>query len=122
MERFEHLENEAAYIYYIDIMAFTENKIIILSQKFHGRAIIITILDFFDDYKSYLSKFFYINIINQRMHPLFGYSLIFKYKDVLGLQFNNIVGEYGYVLFGYFNSTDPKQIYNLKKDGLNYTI
>ena len=24
--------------------------------------------------------------------------------------------------FGYFNSTDPQQIYNLKKDGLNYSI
>lgn len=31
---------EATYHYCMDIMAFTETKIIILSQKFHGRAII----------------------------------------------------------------------------------
>jgi len=55
------------------------------------------------------------------MHVSYRYSLIFKYKDVLGLQFNNIVDENGYVLFGYFNSTDPR-IYNLKKDGLSYSI
>ena len=56
------------------------------------------------------------------MHVFNRYSLIFKYKDVLGLQFSNMVGQHGYVLFGYFNSTDPKQIYNLKKDGLSYRI
>ena len=67
-------------------------------------------------------KYFYINIINQKMHVFNRYSLIFKYKDVLGLQFSNIVSQYGYVLFGNFINTDPKQIYNLKKDGLNYRI
>ena len=49
------------------------------------------------------------------MHIFYRYSLIFKYKDVLGLQFSNIVSQYGYVLFGNFINTDPKQIYNLKK-------
>ena len=66
--------------------------------------------------------YYYIDIINQKMHVFNRYSLIFKYKDVLGLQFSNVNGQHGYVLFGYFNSTDPKQIYNLKKDGLNYRI
>ena len=117
-----HLKYEATYHYSMDIMAFTETKIIIFSQKFHGRTITIVILDFFNDYKQFLYTYFYINIINQKMHVFNRYSLIFKYKDVLGLQFSNIVGQHGYVLFGYFNSTDPKKIYNLKKDGLNYRI
>ena len=47
------------------------------------------------------------------------YSMIFKYKDLLGLHFENIEGRNGFILFGYFNSTDPAQIYNIKKDGLN---
>ena len=45
---FKHTEYEATYHFSIkDIMAFTENKIIILSQKHHGRAITIYILNFF---------------------------------------------------------------------------
>ena len=48
--------------------------------------------------------------------------LIFKYKDLLGLHFENLEGEYGFILFGYFNSKDSKQIYDIKKEGLNYII
>ena len=117
-----HFKYESTYHFSMDIMAFTETKIIILSQKFHGRSITIRILDFFNDYKTNICSYYNINIINQKMHVFYRYSLIFKYKDVLGFQFSNIVGQHGYVLFGYFNSTDPKQIYNLKKDGLNYRI
>ena len=47
---------------------------------------------------------------------------MFKYKDILCFHLNNIKGMHGFVFFGYFNSTDPQQIYNLKKDGLNYSI
>ena len=50
------------------------------------------------------------------------YSLAFKYKDILGIHFENIEGRNGFILFGYFNSTDPKHIYNIKKEGLNYEI
>ena len=119
---YTHFEYEAIYHYSIDAIALTENRVIALSQKFHGRQITITQIDFFDDYNNNVITEFYINIINQKMHVFKRYSLIFKYKDLLGLQFSNIIGEHGFVLFGYFNSSDPKQIYNLKKDGLNYKI
>ena len=65
---------------------------------------------------------FDLNIYEQKFLIGYRYSLIFKYKDFLGLNFENIKGENGFILFGYFNSTDPKQIYNIKKDGLNYVI
>ena len=40
---------------------------------------------------------------------------------MIGLQFRN-KNEKGFILLGYYNSTDPKQILNIKKDGLNYNI
>ena len=43
----DHLKYEGTYHYSMDIMAFSETKIIIISQKFHGLTIIVTILDFF---------------------------------------------------------------------------
>jgi hypothetical protein len=119
---FYHSVVEGTFYYSMDLVAFTETKVIILSHDIHGRTINARILDFFNDYKTFLVTSFYINTINQKMHIFYRYSLIFKYKDVLGFQFSNIVGQHGYVLFGYFNSTDPKPIYNLKKDGLNYRI
>ena len=45
------------------------------------------------------------------------YSLLFKYKDLLGFAIENNEGINGFILFGYYNSTDPRQIYNIKKDG-----
>ena len=45
---------------------------------------------------------------------------MFRYKDLLGLHFENTEGRNGFILFGYYNSTDPKHIYNIKKEGLNY--
>ena len=127
---FENLIHEGVYtdlsdgvMYYaMDMIALSESRVIILSQQLHGREIIIYILDFLKDYTIYVKTTFYINIINQKMHVSMRYSLIFKYKDTLGLQFENMNGENGFIIFGYFNSTDPVQIYNIKKDGLNYSI
>jgi hypothetical protein len=65
---------------------------------------------------------FDLNVHGKSLYLSTRYSLLFKYKDVLGLQIENIERENGFILFGYYNSTDPKQIYNLKKDGLNYNI
>jgi hypothetical protein len=104
------------------MIALSESRVITLSQVFPGRQIIIKILDFFNNYTSYFIMIFHINIINQKMHINSRDSLIFKYKDTFGLQFENINGENGFIIFGYFNSTDPKQIYNIKKDGLAYNI
>jgi hypothetical protein len=36
----DHLKYESTYHFSMDIMAFTETKIIILSQKFHGRQLL----------------------------------------------------------------------------------
>ena len=99
-----------------------ENRIIVLSHKFHGKTIIITILDFLGSYTKFFKTKYSINIINEKIHLLTRFSLMFKYKDILGFHLNNIKGMHGFVFFGYFNSTDPQQIYNLKKDGLNYSI
>ena len=103
-------------------MVFNENRVIVLSHKFHGRQIIITILDFLGSYSKLFKTKYTINIINEKIHLLTRFSLMFKYKDILCFHLNNIKGMHGFVFFGYFNSTDPQQIYNLKKDGLNYSI
>ena len=42
------------------------------------------------------------------MHVNFRYSLIFKYKDTLGPHIEYMIGQNGFVIFGYFNSSDPK--------------
>ena len=118
---FEH-HLMATYFFSTDVLVFNENKIIIVSQKLSGKQLLINILNFLGDYNSIFINIFKINIINERMHVFKKFSFIFKYKDILCLHFNNIKGDHGFVFFGYFNSTDPKQIYNLKKDGLNYKI
>ena len=108
--------------FYTDIISFTETRVIILALKYHRKMISIYIIDLFDDYNNYLIEKFNVNIMNQKMEVSTFYSFIFKYKDLLGLQFRNMEGKNGFILFGYFNSTDPKQIYDIKKDGLNYNI
>ena len=100
----------------------TENKIAFVALKWHGRTMSIYILDFFDNYNHYIYNKFVLNIYEQKIISKEQYSLIFKYKDLLGLHLENIEGDYGFILFGYFNSTDPKQIYDIKKEGLNYII
>jgi len=68
-------------------------------------------------YNKFVLKLYEQKITNKEQN-----SLIFRYKDFLGLHFENTEGEYGFILFGYFNSTDPKQIQDIKKEGLNYKI
>ena len=105
-----------------DIITFSENRVIYIVQKWHGCRISIYIIDFFDDYKNYLINKFSINISKVRIHAINRYSIIFKFKEILGFQLETMDGENGFVLLGYYNSTDPKQILNLKKGGLNYVI
>ena len=104
-----------------DIIKMTDNKVIILFQKFNRRKIIIYVFDFFDDYTNFILSIFEI-MINQKLSNNIKFPLLFKYKDLLGFQYNNVEDENGFILFGYFNSTDPKQIYNIKKECLNYNI
>ena len=110
------------YYYSADVLFFTETKAIFVINRVDGKKITIIVLDFFDNYISHLKSTFHLNIYGQRILIFQKFSLIFKYKDLLGYQVFNTDGQNGFVLFGYFNSTDPVQIYNLKKDGLNYNI
>ena len=113
---------EGRYIQYTDIIMLTENKAAFVALKWHGRAISINIIDFVDNYNEFMANEFHLNFYGQKIINKEQNSLIFKYRNFLGLHFENIDGEYGFILFGYFNSTDPKQIYDIKKDGLNYII
>ena len=115
-------ENEGTYNENADINVLSENKIAFLVQKWHGKRISIYLINFFNIYRKYIIIKFLIPIYEHKIHIIQRYSLLFKYKDLLGYQFEDIEGEFGFILFGYFNSTDPKQIYNIKKDGLNYYI
>ena len=105
-----------------DIISINENKFALLTLKWHGKRISIYIINYYHNYKDVIVYNFDLNIYEQKFLIGYRYSLFFKYKDFLGLNFENIRGENAFILFGYFNSTDPKQIYNIKKDGLNYVI
>ena len=106
---------DGIYYFTMDAIAFSENRVIILSQQLHGRMLIIYIFDFLYNFNHCFRIIFKINIIHLKMLINFRYSLIFKYKDTLRLQFENMKGKNGFVILGYFNSSDPKQIYNIKK-------
>ena len=105
-----------------DVLMLTQDKAVFIARKWHGRRITIYLIDFFDNYHSYIYNKYVINIYEQKLLFKDKYSFIFKYKDILGLYIENTKADNGFILFGYFNSTDPKQIYNIKIDGLNYVI
>ena len=65
---------------------------------------------------------FDIMLINQKLASNYCYSYLFQYKDLLGFMFGNDEIQNGFILFSYYNSTDPKQIYSLKRDGINYNV
>ena len=114
--------DEGTFWWNSDMISFSENRTIFTVQKLHGRRISIYIIDFFDEYNYYIINKFLINTYNDIQNIGNRYALLFKYKEILGFQFESLEGENGFVLFGYYNSTDPKQILNLKTDGLNYNI
>ena len=99
-----------------------ENKVAFVVLKWHGRTISIYIYHFENNYSDIIYSIFILNIYEQKIIYKEKYSLIFNYKNLLGLHLENIEGQNGFILFGYFNSTDPKQILNIKKEGLNYVI
>jgi hypothetical protein len=104
---------------YADIIFLSEVKAVFILERFNS--ITIFILDFFNNYKNFLSNEFLISVNEKEINNLNIYSLIFKYRNMLGLNFKN-EDENGFILFGYYNSTDPKQILDIKKDGLYYNI
>ena len=106
-----------------DIIFLSKNKAAFLVKSFNGKRIVIYLIDFFKNYAKYISFKFNVDLYEEKLSNLdSSYSLIFKYKNILGFHLENIEGENGFILFGYYNSTDPKQILNLKKEGLNYNI
>ena len=104
---------------YADIIFISEVKAVFAFDD--STNIAIYLLNFFNNYKKYVMSEFILNIYGNKINNYCIYSLLFKYKNMLGIQFKNS-DFYGFILFGYFNSTDPKQILNIKKDGLNYKI
>ena len=104
---------------YADIIFISEVKAVFAFDD--STNIAIYLLNFFNNYKNYAMNEFILNIYGNKINNYCIYSLVFKYKNMLGIQFKNS-DFYGFILFGYFNSTDPKQILNIKKDGLNYKI
>ncbi len=116
-------ENQGKLLNYCDLILLSETRVIFTTVHFHGKTISIFIFHLFNNFKKIaVINQFELNLYGETLQPKRRYSLLFKYKDVLGLQIDNINYEIGFVLFGYFNSTDPKQILNIKKDGLNYKI
>ena len=106
-----------------DGIALSETRVIFLSFKINYRYIKIYLVYYFDDYSQFLLTVFEIININEKIFlDSYSYFPLFKYKDLLGLRFENLGNRQGFILFGYFNSTDPEQIYNLKKNGLNYNL
>ena len=104
---------------YADVIFISEEKAVFVLQK--SNSISILLLNFFNNYKNYIANEIIINIYGNEINNFNIYSLVFKYRNMVGLQFKN-TNETGFILLGYYNSTDPKQILNIKKDGLNYNI
>ena len=104
---------------YADVIFITDVKAVFTLERDYS--ITIFILNFFNNYKNFVSNEYLINIYGKGINNLNLYSLIFKYRDMLGIKFKNNE-ENGFILFGYYNSTDPKQILDIKKDGLFYNI
>ena len=105
-----------------DLIVLSEVRIVFVAQKWHGKRITLYILDLFDNYRSLVANKIKLNIYDQKMELRRRMAFMFRYKDLLGLHFENTEGRNGFILFGYYNSTDPKHIYNIKKEGLNYEI
>ena len=115
-------EKNIEMLFDLDIIMVSENKLILVIRYSHGKNIEIYVINFVDDYENSIINYYNLKIYVQKLFIKNEFSIIFKYKDLLGLQIENMKGQYGFFLLGYFNSTDPKQILNLKKDGLNYNI
>ena len=113
--------DEYVGFYYVDIIFLSEVKAAFVVEEYD--IIYIYILNFFNDYRNYMINKISLNIhINALKENINSNSLVFQYKNLLGLNIENLREENGFILFGYYNSTDPKHILNIKKDGLNYNI
>ena len=99
-----------------DGIALSETKVIFLSFKYDYKNIRVYLVYYFDDYNNFLLTIFELKNIKEKIYlDNFSYFPLFKYKDLLGLRFENFENRQGFILFGYFNSTDPEPIYDLKK-------
>ena len=91
-------ENEGKYKGKADIIFLSDNKAAFLVKSFNGKRIVIYLINFFKDYTKYISNKFNIDLYEEKLSNLdSSYSLIFKYKDILGFQLENIEGENGFI-------------------------
>ena len=104
---------------FTDVMFITDLKAVFIFTRYS--TISIHILNFFNNYKYFMTNEFILNIYGEGLLNYCLYSLIFKYRDMIGFKFSNMVDS-GFIIFGYYNSTDPPQILNIKKEGLNFNI
>ena len=104
---------------YVDVIFLSEVKVVFVLEQVNS--ITLFVINFFNDYKHFMKNEYLINIYGRGINNLNIYSLLFKYRNMFGLQFKN-EEENGFILFGYYNSTDPKQILDIKKEGLLYNI
>ena len=113
--------DEYVGFYYVDIIFLSEVKAAFVIEEYD--IINIYIFNFFNNYQNYMINKISLNIhIKALRDNINCNSLVFQYKNLLGLNMENFREENGFILFGYYNSTDPKHILNIKKDGLNYNI
>ena len=87
---------------------FLKIKLLYYAKNFMEKKYLY-LFNFFNNYAHYTINKFVINIYEQRLNNIEEYSLIFKYKNLLGFKIETLKGEVGFILFGYYNSTDPKQ-------------
>ena len=104
---------------YTDVIFLSELRAVFILEA--DNIMTIFVLDFFNNYKHFMGNEYLININRKGIKNSNLYSLLFKYRNMLGVNFKNENGN-GFILFGYYNSTDPKQILNVKKEGLFYHI
>ena len=104
---------------YADVIFLSEVKAVFILEQ--TNSITLFILNFFNNYTNLMKNEYLINIYGKGINNLNIYSLLFKYRNMLGIQFKNNE-ENGFIIFGYYNSTDPKQILDVKKEGLFYNL
>ena len=122
---FQYSPNQIQFrkLYESDLLLFSETKAIYVSIFKDEKILKIYIINFFEDYNICVVNELKVKILGMRLNVENNkYPICFKYKDLLGFNLMDSHRKNGFILFGYFNSTDPKQIYDIKKDGLNYML
>ena len=95
-------------------------KAIFAALYWHRKKISLYVLNFFDNYNHVMTNAFNLNFHLYYFLKDFPYFL--NIKLYLDFKLKILIEKMDLFLFEYFINTDTKQIYNIKKDGLNYNI